>query len=436
MSLFSNCGAGDLGFRQAGFCFDVLAEIDPHRLAVAKENHTSASAVLGDLREMWPLVVTEYWGQAGDERLDLLSACPPCQGMSTARARRGSDDDVEAGGRDPRNLLVLPIAEVAAALRPRVIVVENVQQFLTRKVPHPDTGEGISAARLLLSLLDSVYEVFPVVVDLAEYGIPQHRVRTFLTFVDRDEAFIELLHKEGRAPFPEPTHGLKPGQNPLVSLRDALLASGSTPLDARFPAEARSQELPLHEVPCLDENQYAMVKAIPPHSGRSAWESKECPSCGMVDAEEDDATCRICGSVLLRPVTRDEDGRPRLVRGFRNSSYRRMNPDQPAATVTTASNRISSDNTIHPWEHRVLSAWECQMLQGFPPDFKWGSVLEAGHLGLIREMIGEAVPPAFTFRHGEILFAFLNSVETVPLLSLTDERVVRARAKLFGVGQK
>lgn len=29
VSLFSNCGAGDVGYRDAGFRFDVMAELDP-----------------------------------------------------------------------------------------------------------------------------------------------------------------------------------------------------------------------------------------------------------------------------------------------------------------------------------------------------------------------------------------------------------------------
>src|SRR2546427_823559 len=116
VSLFSNCGAGDLGFAAAGFRFEVMAEIDPRRLSVALLNHRSAVGVPGDLRITWPKVVKSYWER--HRRLDLLAACPPCQGMSTARGKRGSGDDPNAGSRDPRNLLVVPIAKVAARLRP------------------------------------------------------------------------------------------------------------------------------------------------------------------------------------------------------------------------------------------------------------------------------------------------------------------------------
>ena len=180
VSLFTNCGAGDVGFARAGFGFEVLAEIDRHRLAVAALNLPGASLIPGDLRETWPDVVAAYRDRRDQEPLALLAACPPCQGLSTANARRGMGQDADSGSQDARNLLVVPIAEVAIALAPRIIVVENVRAFLTRKVRHPHTQEAVSAAVLLISLLKEEYVAFPLVSDLADYGVPQTRVRSFI----------------------------------------------------------------------------------------------------------------------------------------------------------------------------------------------------------------------------------------------------------------
>ena len=133
VSLFTNCGAGDVGFARSGFGFEVLAEIDRHRLAVAGLNLPGASLIPGDLRETWPDVVAAYRDRRDQEPLALLAACPPCQGLSTANARRGMGQDADSGSQDTRNLLVVPIAEVAIALAPRIIVVGECAS-----VPNPE----------------------------------------------------------------------------------------------------------------------------------------------------------------------------------------------------------------------------------------------------------------------------------------------------------
>lgn len=125
---------------------------------------------------------------------------------------------------------------------------------------------------------------------------------------------------------------------------------------------------------------------------------------------------------MPRPVTRGADGETRLVVGFR-TSYRRMEPDRPAATVTTASGHVGSDRTIHPWENRVLSPLECALLQTFPRSFRWGDSLQQwGHTN-VRAMIGEAVPPMFTKKHGRVLAHLLRGVPPRAALPLDDSRV-------------
>ena len=172
VSLFTNCGAGDLGYRRAGFQFEVIAEIESRRIDVARLNHRRAAAVQGDLRETWPEVVRAYRQRCGKRPPALLAACPPCQGMSSARSGRGLARDADAGSRDSRNLLVDVIANVASELLPRAIVVENVVAFLTRRVRHPVTDEPVSAAALLISRLAEDYEPFAMRADLAELWRP------------------------------------------------------------------------------------------------------------------------------------------------------------------------------------------------------------------------------------------------------------------------
>jgi len=424
VSLFSNCGAGDLGYAQAGFTFDVMAELDERRLSVAALNHPGAETVSGDLRETWPLVVESYRERNGSAPLGLLAACPPCQGMSSARSGLGKANDPDAGSRDHRNLLVQVIAKVAHSLQPRVIVVENVPAFLSRVVRHPTTGMPISAAVLLSRSLRQKYHLAPLLTDLADYGVPQRRRRSFLCFVRRGETSFDQLVEKGRAPFPRPAFG--PSFNKeQVTVQEALESLAVEPLDAKEPALAGTG---MHSVPVWSARHYAMVAAIPPKSGGAAWENDNCLECGAA-ADADDAECPKCSAPLPRPIV-EEDGKWRLIHGFRTSSYKRMRSDAPAATITTASGHMGSDVTLHPFENRLLSPLECAHLQTLPADFKWGDALKKWGATNVRAMIGEAVPPKFTKHHGQVLAGLLTGRKHRPAISLSDERILRATRAL------
>lgn len=425
VSLFSNCGAGDVGYRSAGFRFKVLAELLDYRLTVAKLNHPRARTVPGDLRITLPEVIAEWGKVAGDGAPALLAACPPCQGMSSANGDRGRDLDAEAGSADPRNLLVEVVADAATELRPRAVVVENVPAFLTRRVLDPTTGNAVSAAVLLIDRLASDYLCYPLVTDLADHGVPQRRRRAFLTFLRRDETATALLNELGGVPYPAPATPDAPW-----TISAALGSWGLPELDASSAMRACSGDHPLHTVPVWNESRYRMVRAIPVGNGGTAWDNSRCVDCGEDGGDTDTAICSGCGSTLPRPTMADPDGSIRLISGFRRSSYRRMHPDRPASTITTASGRIGSDNTLHPTEHRVLSVLECQLLQTFPLDFRWGDALaKKGHTG-VREMIGEAVPPHFTRQHGRVLAALLSGRRPYRLMSGEDRRVSNATALL------
>ncbi len=429
VSLFSNCGAGDIGYAKAGFRFDVMAELDLRRLEVCLLNHPTAVGVPGDLRETWPTVVAKYRSIAKNAKLALLAACPPCQGMSSARSHRGNASDPDAGMKDARNLLVTVISHVAHVLRPRAIVVENVQAFLTRCVRHPNTGTAITAASWLINQLKSDYAVYPFLTDLCDYGVPQTRKRCFLTFLRRDEPAVEALSQRSATPYPVPRHAPEYKGRP-VTLREALSAFNLPSLDAGSPETAMLRVgKGLHAVPIWLDRRYEMVAAIPPHTGLSAWENDTCAVCGSVEVDADATLCPCCDQPLLRPLVKDNKSRYRLVTGFRSSTYRRIKSDAPAATITTALGHIGSNNTIHPYENRVLSTLECALLQTLPRRFKWGAALERwGHTN-VREMIGEAVPPLFTKLHGCALRGVLEG-RRVQLYPAEGVRCIRPAKKL------
>ena len=436
VSLFSNCGAGDVGYSEANFQFKIMAELEPNRLDVCLRNHPGAEGVPKDLRDTWPTVVEAWRRRQGNNRPDLLCACPPCQGMSSARSGLGHGNDPKKWDVDARNLLVEVIADVVRALQPRIIVLENVPQFLTRQVKHPKTEVGVTAPNILLERIGVDYEAFPIVVDLADYGVPQTRKRTFITLIRRDEPCLALLKRTHTIPFPAPTHE---GAN-RVSFGQFLARYNLPPLNPFIP-DAVDPNDSLHTVPVWrdspDDRRYAMVQATAPNGG-SAWNNTACSAgCDNTTTtiDKEAATCPQCGNPLLRPVVQNKaTGEWRLIKGFRSSSYRRMSEDLVASTVTTASAHLGSDINIHPTQHRLLSVRECALLQTFPLNFDWGRTLERGHMNKIREMIGEAVPPLFTEAHGNVLRGLLKGEEqTDTLMSINNPRSRNARRKL-GLG--
>jgi DNA (cytosine-5)-methyltransferase 1 len=429
VSLFSNCGAGDTGFARAGFRFAVMAELDPRRLEVCQLNHPTSVTVPGDLRNTWPNVVDVY-REAIDARPALLAACPPCQGMSSARSYRGNADDPDAGMKDSRNLLVTVISRVVGELKPRCVVVENVPAFLSRQVRHPKNGKSITASRWLIDELSGEYQVFPFLTDLRDYGVPQTRKRIFLTFMRRDEPAVDYLRKQGATPYPLPLFSPEYGGHP-VTIREALDEYKLPPLDAGSRETAISDAgNGLHAVPIWLDRRYDMVSAIPPDSGRSAWQNDCCRDCGRVEVGPDDSTCPRCGEPLLRPVIKASESSYRLISGFRSSTYARMKSNAPAATITTASGHIGSNRTIHPYENRLMSTLECALLQTLPLDFKWGDALKRWGHSNIRAMIGEAVPPLFTVLHGKVLLGLLKGRAMARLYPDTGTRSSRPSKKL------
>lgn len=398
-------------------------------MEVCKLNHSDAEGVPGDLRKTWPRVVDEFREKNGRTAPALLAACPPCQGMSSTRSHRGKEADPDAGMKDERNLLVTVISKVIRELKPRAVVVENVQAFLTRQVRHPKTKEPVTASRLLIDELDKDYVVYPFLSDLCDFGVPQSRKRTFLTFFRRAEAASAILSRRRATPYPVPRYSPDFSGKP-ITLRKALKSFGLPSLDAGS-AETAAAKVGggLHAVPVWLDHRYDMVAAIPPHNGGSAWENDACIKCGPVSVGEDDAQCPTCKGPLLRPVMKKGKSY-RLITGFKNSTYTRMKSDAPASTITTASGHIGSNHTIHPFENRLLSTLECALLQTLPSSFRWGRALkEWGHSN-VRDMIGEAVPPLFTELHGRVIRGLLDGKTKLRLHPAADIRSTRAAKKL------
>jgi DNA (cytosine-5)-methyltransferase 1 len=405
VSLFSGAGLSDLGYERAGFQFQVHVEVDPCRANVGRTNFPDSEWVVASVRESHDAVVKAY-RQKTDRPLDLLVATPPCQGMSSSNPGRGKGSG-HGSTVEEKNRLLLDVLPLVERLSPKVLVAENVRPILTLRTFY--RGEQIRLVTLLKEAMPG-YELFTGVVNVADYGVPQDRRRALIVAVRRDQPWVETLVELGLLPWPKPTHAERRanGLLPWITVQQWLEAMEYEPLDARSAETARGNH-PLHFVPHYDGDRYLQISQIPPYSGRNAYENDTCPSCGFSPVPLGLVTCPECNGLMRNRPYVVRDGQARLIKGF-HSSYRRMESNRPAPTVTTNSSHVGSDFKIHPWEHRVLSILECADLQTVPRFYDWsGGVRRGKRLWyLIRTLVGEAFPPYFTHLHGAALSALLS----------------------------
>lgn len=188
VDLFSGCGGLTLGLKQAGFRVAGAIEIEDVAAKTYRMNHRATQLWQGDIREIPATAVLRAIGLARGE-LDLLAACPPCQGFSTIRTRNRKNSVS-----DDRNDLIFEVARFARVMRPRAIMMENVPRLMHSH-----------RFRRLVTILRSIgYECESRVLDAADYGVPQRRRRMILVCI-----------RGGRPMFARES-------NARVSVRDAI----------------------------------------------------------------------------------------------------------------------------------------------------------------------------------------------------------------------
>jgi DNA (cytosine-5)-methyltransferase 1 len=394
VSIFSGAGLGDYGFHLAGGNCLAACEIEPQRRFVHKRN--LHAPLWGDIRVDSDSVVEA----CSAIELDVLMATPPCQGFSTANAQRGRRDCHRPKVVDATNSLFFEAVRVAAALKPKVVVFENVPNFLDKVIRKPG-GRRIATVERFLSEGLPGYACFTQIDCLSRAGVPQRRKRVISIYARRDvvdcpERWRRALHID---------NWLGALRNVPGTVHEAL--ARVPVLDGAALGNSADPSDQLHCVPEYSDRHYSWIASIPPGSGLSAWDNP-CPKCGDRETARLTLQCRACGALIDTRPHVVEDGRPRSIRGYR-TSYRRMKPNELAPTVTTASGHFSSDLKLHYAQNRVLSPRECAILQTVPASFVWPAEQFFKKKYLVREMIGEAVPPLVTYRLGLTLANLIAS---------------------------
>jgi len=286
-ALFAGSGGLHLGMEKAGFDVAVATDFEKAAGETHKKNWPNLPFLVEDIQKVSGKQLLEL---AGGRKPDIIVGGPPCQGFSTL------GDKLSA---DPRNKLFLAYAKIVEELQPEAIVIENVKAITTMY-------GGQYTRFIIKTFADLGYRMFQTVVDAADYGVPQHRMRAVFVGTRSGSPFH----------FPKPTHGPKAGK-PYVTVGDAIM--DLVDKDEEFP-----NHIPLNHSEIVTR-RYQLI----PEGGR------------LPKPEE-----------LPVEIRRKNFG----------NTYKRLDRKTPALTMVPGNNAFP----VHPTLDRSLTPREAARIQSFP----------------------------------------------------------------------
>jgi len=354
-SFFSGALGLDLGFEQAGLAPTLAVELDECCCETIQKNRPEVQVLNEDVSRLNASKLRSARNYQGE--VFLMIGGPPCQSFSPGGKR--------AGLSDPRGNLIYEYLRLIKDVRPQYFVFENVANLTTAALRHrkiedrpgkhwnlkryadarfqansevpaleADELSG-SAIRQLLQDIDALgYTVNFGVLDSADYGAPQHRLR-----------FVMLAARDAAAPLlPSPSHGNRGlALKPFVTVRDAIEDLRKNPgPHSKYTVEVREY--------------FSLV----PEGGN--WRS------------------------LPTKLHKEALGGAYESGGGKTGFYRRLHWDRPAPTIIGRANRKGSA-LCHPEFVRPLSVRECARLQGFPDEWSFAGALNRQYM-----QVGNAVP--------------------------------------------
>ena len=199
VDLFAGGGGASCGIEQAiGRHVDIAINHDPEAVSLHQANHPQTAHHVSDVFEVDPRVVT------GGQAVGLLWASPDCTYHSKARGGKPHRDRNRARR---RRGLAWVVCRWAREVRPRVIALENVEEFqhwgplLPCGTPCPER-RGSTFARWVAQLRNLGYTVEWRELRACDYGAPTIRKRLFLVARCDGEPIV----------WPQPTHAQRPAK--------------------------------------------------------------------------------------------------------------------------------------------------------------------------------------------------------------------------------
>lgn len=364
ISLFSSAGVGCYGFKIEDFECIATNEIISKRLNVQRINNKckyDSGYIEADIKDnnTKKLIYDEIdrWRKLGNDRVDVVIATPPCQGMSVANHKK-SNNEIE------RNSLIRESVDLIKNINPRFFLFENVAAFWKTGCIDRN-GNVVSIGDMITEELGEDFLIHNEVLNFKNYGSNSSRTRTLVIGVYKRYA-------EEIAPIE-----LMPDYSKEKTLFDVIGNMKSLSWGEYDP-----------------EDFYHSFRIYPKHM--LAWIENLKEGQSAFDNESDE----------LKPH-RIIDGKLVLNKAKNGDKYTRQIYSKVAPCIHTRNDQLASQNTIHPVDSRVFSIRELMKMMTIPNSFKWmeDDLKELNKLSdsekqkiskreemNIRQSIGEAVP--------------------------------------------
>lgn len=331
IDLFAGCGGLSKGFMDAGFDIIVGVDNDQAALNTFAKNHNGAVALNADLslQETFDKIKEI----AGEKKIDVIIAGPPCQGFSLTGPRNFDDE---------RNKLYLAVIEMVRQFEPQAFIIENVPGMAT-------LYKGQIKEEILKRFRKMGYNIDYDILCAADYGVPQIRKRLI---------FMGIKKGIGEPRFPK----AKVAPEKYLTCRDAVSDLPAL-IDDIGSDESEYSQAPLTKYQKLMRGDCTVLYN---HLGTNH-------------------TQMVKDTIALVP----EGGNYKdLPPGWGESrkfhmAWTRLNGNAPARTVDTGHR-----NLFHYEYNRIPTVRESARMQSFPDDFVF-----TGTKTQQSRQVGNAVPP-------------------------------------------
>ncbi|RKV19478.1 DNA (cytosine-5-)-methyltransferase [Helicobacter pylori] len=409
---------GCYGLLEEGFECVATNEILEKRLNIQRINRKcklDESYISGDIKkpETKEKILKQigfYSKKFGNDRVDLVVATPPCQGMSVANHKK-KNDEVK------RNSLVIESVDLIKQIKPRFFILENVPSFY--KTGCIDKNDNLlEIGTMIEQNLSGDYRLYDEVINFKNFGANSSRTRTLVIGVCKEfKDFISTLEffpdfKQEKT-LKEVIGSLKPLTWGEYDSADFYHSFRTYPKHMQeWIKDLKEGQSAFENVQdaisdlaylCSNEGAFESDYLNPIQSSYQALMRKNSPK-----LYNHQATNHSQAALEKLKLINKEQGKeclPKNLHGKQQfkSTWGRLNWNKISPTIDTRFDTPSNGTNSHPELHRSITPREAARIQSFSDNY-----IFYGNKTSVCKQIGNAVPPLLALALGKAILKSLR----------------------------